>query len=70
MCHSSQNGMEVEPPLTSYSCEEIISIGVDIMDLPLTENGNKHVVVFKGFLTKWPLVFPVPNQLAIVVARL
>ena len=33
-------------------------VGVDIMDLPVTEVGNRHVVVFQDFLTKWPLVFP------------
>ena len=29
------------------------------MDLPLTENGNKHVVVFQDFLTKWPMDYPI-----------
>ena len=29
--------------------------GVDVMDLPLTRSGNRHVVVFQDFLTKWPL---------------
>ena len=32
--------------------------------------GNKHVVVFQDFLTKWPLVFPVSDQKAITIARL
>ena len=36
--------------------------GVDVMDLPKTESGNKHVLVFQDFLTKWPLVFPIPDQ--------
>ena len=40
------------------------------MDLPKTEAGNKHVVVFQDFLSKWPLVFPVPDQKAIRLARL
>ena len=37
-------------------------VGVDIMDLPQTERGNKHVVVFQDMLTKWPMVFSVPDQ--------
>jgi len=37
-------------------------LGVDVMDLPLTENGNKHVLVIQDFLTKWPWVFPIPDQ--------
>ena len=40
------------------------------MDLPLTENGNRHVVVFQDFLSKWPLVFLVPDQKAERLARL
>ena len=45
-------------------------IGVNVMDLPKTEAGNRHVVVFQDFLSKWPLVFPVPDQKAIRLARL
>ena len=45
-------------------------VGVDIMDLPKTESGNKHVVVFQDFLSKWPLVFPVPDQKALRLAQL
>lgn len=32
------------------------------MDLPKTDKGNKHVLVFQDFLTKWPMVFPIPDQ--------
>ena len=33
------------------------------MDLPVTANGNKHVLVIQDFLTKWPwVVFPIPDQ--------
>ena len=45
-------------------------IGVDVMDLPCTERGNKHVVVFQDMFTKWPLVFPVPDQRTERIARL
>ena len=37
-------------------------VGVDIMELPITEKGNKYVIVFQDFLTKWPLVFAAPDQ--------
>ena len=40
------------------------------MDLPVTELGNRHVVVFQDFLTKWPLVFPVPDQKAVRLVKL
>ena len=44
-------------------------IGVDIMDLPPIKSGNRHVV-FQDFLTKFPLVYPVPDQKASRLARL
>ena len=37
-------------------------IGVDIMELPKTTQGNKYVLVFQDFLTKWPMVYPIPDQ--------
>ena len=36
----------------------------------MTERGNRYVIVFQDFLTKWPLVFPAPDQKAIRIARL
>ena len=36
-------------------------LGIDVMDLPKTEGGNKHVLVIQDFLTKWPWVFPLPD---------
>ena len=44
--------------------------GMDIMELPITETKNRYVIVFQDFLTKWPLVFPAPDQKAIRIARL
>ena len=42
-------------------------MGVDVMELPVTDSGNHHVV---DFLTKWPLVFPVPDQKAVRLVKL
>ena len=46
------------------------TIGVDIMDLPTTQQGNKHVVIFQDFFSKWPLVFPVADQKTALVQLL
>ena len=35
----------------------------------MMERGNRYVIVFQDFLTKWPLVFPAPDQKAIRIAR-
>ena len=45
-------------------------VGLDIMELPKTEQGNRYVIVFQDFMTKWPLVFPAPDQKAIRLAKL
>ena len=45
-------------------------LGLDIMDLPVTEQGNKHVVVFQDYFTKWPMVFAVPDQKTVRIVEL
>ena len=57
------SGKLVKPPLHPIPVQRPFQIlGVDAMDLPITEKGNKHVVVFQDYVTKWPLVYPVPHQ--------
>ena len=45
-------------------------VGVDVLQLPTTVDGNCYVVVFIDYLTKWPEAFAVPNQEAETIARL
>ena len=59
------------PPLKPIPIQRPFQkIGVDIMDLPCMEQGNKHVIVFQEMFSKWPLVFPIPDQRAERIARL
>ena len=44
-------------------------VGVDILELPATDRGNKYVLVFQDFLTKWPFAFPMPDQKAKRIAE-
>ena len=56
-------GHQHRPPLHPIPIQHPFQIiGVDIMDLPCTENGNKHVVVFQDMFTRWPMVCTVPDQ--------
>ena len=45
-------------------------LGIDVMELPLTERGNKYAVVLQDLFTKWPFVFAVPDQKAERLAKL
>ena len=60
-----------KPPLHPIPVQRPFQImGVDVMELPQTEQGNKYVVVFQDFFSKWPAVYPVPDQKAVRLARL
>ena len=59
----SGGGRVVKPPLHPIQVQRPFQIiGVDIMDLPLTDRGNRHVLVFQDHFTKWPMVCPIPDQ--------
>ena len=40
------------------------------MELPVTTQGNRYAIVFQDLFTKWPLVFPAPDQKAKHIAQL
>jgi len=64
-------GRRQKPPLHPNPIERPFQIvGVDIMELPLTTEGNKYVVVFQDLFTKWPMVYPTPDQKAEIIACL
>ena len=64
-------GRRFKPPLQPIPVFRPFQIlGIDVMDLPLTERGNKHVVVVQDLFTKWPFAFAVPDQKTERIARL
>ena len=51
------------PPLSPIPVQRPFQImGVDLMELPMTTRGNKYVLVFQDLFTKWPMVYPLPDQ--------
>ena len=46
-------------------------LAVDVLGpLPVTWSGNRYIVVFMEYLTKWPEIFPDKNADAITIAKL
>ena len=45
-------------------------VGVNIIKFPKSNGGMKYVVVFVGYLIKWPGVFATSNQTSPTVAEL
>ena len=44
-------------------------MGMDILtELPETENGNKHIILFTDYYTKWVEAFAIPDRTATTVA--
>ena len=63
-CTTVPGGPKVgQPPLQPIPVQKPFQlVGVDVVDLPKTDLGNKHVLVFQDVLSKWPKVFPIPGQ--------
>ena len=65
------SGRRMRPPLHPIPVHRPFQLlAIDVMDLPLTEDGNRHVVVIQDLFTKWPFIFAVPDQKASRIARL
>ena len=67
----SGGGRVGQPPLHPIHIFKAFQIlGMDVMELPKTDKGNGYVLVIQDFLTKWPLVFPMPDQKTIRIVKI
>ena len=61
----------IKPPLQPIPVGGPFSrVGVDVLQLPLTLEGNQYALVFIDYLTKWVEVVAIPDQKAKTIARM
>ena len=61
----------VRPPLIPIPVGgPFYRVGVDIMELPQTVNGNHYVISFVDYVTKWVELFPLDSQRSETIVRL
>ena len=71
VCDNIGAGRHCKPVLHPIPVQKPFQVlEVDVMDLPATEKCNGYVVVIQDLFTKWPMVFPVPDQKASRIAKL
>ena len=51
-------------------CGPFHVVGVDVLQLPPSYQGNQYAIVFMDYLTKWPEVFATCDQKAETIGRL
>ena len=57
-------------PITHFT-KPFEMVGVDVLGpLPTTQSGNKYIVVFSDYLTKWPEAYAVRNADASTISKL
>ena len=70
VCASRRIGRQESPPLAPIPVAgPFDKVGVDVLQLPKSYDGNRYAVVFVDYLTKWPEVFATADQSALTIAK-
>jgi len=66
-----RTGSHHGPPLHPIPVSHPFQIvDIDLMELLQIKKGNKYVIFLQDYLTKWPLIYPTPNQKTQMLARI
>jgi uncharacterized C2H2 Zn-finger protein len=62
---------KIKAPLTTYVVGlPMERVAVDMLGpLPVSDSGNKYILIAMDYFTKWPEAYPLPNQEAETVAK-
>ena len=64
-------GRAIRPPLQPIPTKgPFHRVGVDVLKMPLSSSGNKYIIVFMDYLTKWVEAFATSDQRSETIARL
>uniref|UniRef100_A0A914X6C2 RNA-directed DNA polymerase n=2 Tax=Plectus sambesii TaxID=2011161 RepID=A0A914X6C2_9BILA len=70
-CATSRDYRKHRPPLTPIVTEGIFEIlSVDVLEMPLTRNGNRYIISFVDCFSKFCESFATADQTAVTIARL
>lgn len=61
-------GLGKSPLQQSFVGAPMDRIGIDILECPVSNDGNQYIMVICDYFTKWVEAYPVPNHTAIVVS--
>ena len=63
---------KIKAPMAKYNVGSPMErIAIDVLGpLPITETGNKYILIVADYFTKWVEAYPMPNQEATTVAEL
>uniref|UniRef100_A0A914VEK8 RNA-directed DNA polymerase n=1 Tax=Plectus sambesii TaxID=2011161 RepID=A0A914VEK8_9BILA len=71
VCATSRDSPKHRPPLNPIQTEGIFDVlSVDVLEMPLTCNGNRYIVSFVDCFSKYCEAFATANQTAETIARL
>ena len=68
ICQRKNQGFAKSPLQQFPTYAPLDRVAIDILECPLSDNGNQYVIVVGDYFTKWVECFPVPDHTALTVA--